>query len=280
MAISKRSLSAFVAVLVAVAGAMSAAQAALPERARKEDRRMEWHQEIPILLSDSFLSAPDEVDPSGGTPILWHDPGAIESLNLFYGPGGQSGAPDPAGKITYVRDQLTGTQKKIIVKDDQGRTWTVKFGPESKPETAASRIVWAVGYHAHQDYFVKEARIEGYSTSVIHDVRFQRRDDGYKTIGNWDWESNPFTSKCEFGGLKALMALLDNWDLKALNNKIERPENKVEEGKLVYCVSDLGATFGRTKSGYRLFPFTGRSWARQTESQRRPGSLCGREVHH
>lgn len=191
-------------------------------------------------------------------PVLWQDPGAIERRDLFYGPGGRVGAPDPAGKFTYVRDQPTGTQKKIIVKDEQGRDWTVKFGPEARPETVASRIVWAVGYHAHQDYFVKEARIEGYSEPVIHNARFQRRDDGYKTIGNWSWSSNPFSGARELGGLKTLMALLNNWDLKDLNNKVERPQAKAERGKLIYFVSDLGATFGRSKSGFsRIIPFTG-----------------------
>jgi hypothetical protein len=209
---------------------------------------------------------PREVDVGTSTQILWQDPGEIEHCDLFYGPGGQAGSPDPAGKFTYVSDQPTGTQKKIIVKDDQGRTWTVKFGPEARPETAASRIVWAVGYHANQDYFVKEAHIEGYSEPVIYNVRFQRRDDGYKTIGNWSWESNPFVGTRELDGLKTLMALLNNWDLKELNNKVARPRAKEEEGRLIYYVSDLGATFGRTRSGYGGIPFT-----RDMPADRGPG---------
>jgi hypothetical protein len=200
---------------------------------------------------------PHEVDVGANTPVLWRDPGEIEHRDLFYGPGGKAGSPDPAGKFTYVRDQPTGYQKKIIVKDDQGRTWTVKFGPEAKPETAASRIVWAVGYHANQDYFVKEVRIEGYSEPVVYNVRFQRRDDEYKNIGNWSWESNPFVGTHELDGLKTIMALINNWDLKELNNKVERPSTRGEQGKLIYYVSDLGATFGRTKSGYGGIPFTG-----------------------
>jgi hypothetical protein len=121
----------------------------------------------------------------------------------------------------------------------------------------ASRIVWAVGYHANQDYFVKEARIEGYSEPVVYNVRFQRRDDGYKTVGNWSWESNPFVGTRELDGLKTLMALLNNWDLKELNNKVAHPGAKGEQDRLIYYVSDLGATFGRTRSGYGGIPFTG-----------------------
>jgi hypothetical protein len=200
---------------------------------------------------------PREVDVGADTPVLWQDPGEIEHRDLFYGPGEQSGSPDPAGKFTYVRDQPTGMQKKIIVKDDQDRSWTVKFGPEARPETVASRIVWAVGYHANQDYFVKEARIEGYSEPVIYNVRFQRRDDGYNNIGNWSWESNPFVGTRELDGLKTLMALINNWDLKELNNKVSRLRIDGEQDRLIYYVSDLGATFGRTRSGYGGIPFTG-----------------------
>ncbi len=200
---------------------------------------------------------PREVDVGANTPVLWRDPGEIEQRDLFYGLGGKTGSPDPVSKFIYVRDQPTGMQKKIIVKDDRGRNWTVKFGPEAGPETVASRIAWAVGYHANQDYFIKDARIEGYSEPVIYNVRFQRRDDGYKTIGNWSWESNPFVGTRELEGLKTLMALLNNWDLKELNNKVERPSSEEEQGRLIYYVSDLGATLGRTRSGYGGIPFTG-----------------------
>src|SRR2546422_3334086 len=48
----------------------------------------------------------------------------IESLDLFYGPGGSEGAPDLTGKFTYVSADNQGTQKKIYVKDDKDREWT------------------------------------------------------------------------------------------------------------------------------------------------------------
>ena len=76
-----------------------------------------------------------------GQPFLWEEPGDIEQRDLFYGRGGREGAPDPAGKYRFIRRSTTGTQKKIIVTDDRGREWTVKFGPEAKPETTASIIV-------------------------------------------------------------------------------------------------------------------------------------------
>ena len=35
-----------------------------------------------------------------------------------------------------------------------------KTGPEARPETVASRFVWAVGYFANEDYFVPTLHVE------------------------------------------------------------------------------------------------------------------------
>jgi hypothetical protein len=251
----KRKLIIGCAIFLAISSSIAGAQT--DQRRQSEPNLQSEGQKTGESKKEKDHDRPREVDVGANTPVLWQDPGEIEHRDLFYGPGGQAGSPYPAGKFTYVRDQPTGFQKKIIVKDDQGRTWTVKFGPEARPETAASRIVWAVGYYVNRDYFVKEARIEGYSEPVIYNVRFERRDDGYKNIGNWSWKSNPFVGTRELDGLKTLMALINNWDLKELNNKVERPSTNGEQGRLIYYVADLGATFGRTRSGYGGIPFTG-----------------------
>lgn len=189
--------------------------------------------------------------PNSARPVMWQEPNSIERRDLFYGPGGREGAPDPNAKYTYLRDSKGGTQRKIIVKDDLGREWTVKFGLEVRPETTASRIVWAVGYHADQDYFVREVQIEGIKPRTVYDVRFERRDDGFKEQSGWDWKKNPFAGTRELDGLKVLMALLKNWDLKADNNKASYSKSK---DHLVYYVSDLGATLGRTGTFLNNFP--------------------------
>jgi hypothetical protein len=179
-----------------------------------------------------------------GNAILWQPPVDIECRDLFYGVGGPEGAPDPSRPFTYVRRSKSGTQKKIIVQDVNGDKWTVKFGIEAQPETAATRIVWAAGYHVDQDYFVHRARIVGQEYIDARDVRFERHDDRYKEIGNWSWEANPFLGTREFEGLKVLMALLKNWDLNTKNNDILTP--KKNPGPNIYYIADLGATFGRT----------------------------------
>ena len=198
----------------------------------------------------------EQIDPAAAEPVLWEEPTDIEQRNLFHGPGGPQGAPDPKARFTFLKKSTTGTQKKIIVKDESGREWTVKFGPEAKPETAAARIMWAAGYHADQDYFVREARIDGHEEPIIRDVRFERRDDGSKEVGNWSWETNPFIGTPELEGLKILVALLKNWDLKTSNNKIVVLA-KANGGKIrrVYYISDLGATLGATGTFLNQLPF-------------------------
>jgi len=193
---------------------------------------------------------PQVVDGSEGHPILWNEPTNVETLDLFYGPGGSEGAPDPTGKITYVGADTNGTQKKIYAKDDKDREWTVKFGPEARPETVATRFVWAMGYHTDEDYFVERAHIDGMPGGNATNVRFKRRHNGLKEVGLWTWENNPFIGTRELDGLKVLMVVMNNWDLKVVNNKVVRPTKKSGEDTddRIYYVGDLGATFGKTGS--------------------------------
>ena len=187
--------------------------------------------------------------------VMWQPPEDIECRDLFYGAGGRKGAPDPSMPFTYVRRQKSGTQKKIVVEDVNGHKWTVKFGPEARPETAATRVVWAVGYHVDQDYFVPRARIVGEKNIDARDVRFERRDDGYKEVGNWSWDDNPFLNTREFEGLKVLMAILKNWDLTTRNNDIV--VRKKESGPQIYYVADLGASLARTGTFLNSIPLFG-----------------------
>jgi hypothetical protein len=188
-------------------------------------------------------------------PVLWREPVDIESRDLFYGLGGRDGAPDTSALFTFVRHSKSGAQKKVIVEDKHGREWTVKFGPEARPETTATRIVWAAGYHVDQAYFVPYARIIGKENIEARGVRFERRDDGYEEVGTWKWKENPFVGTRELDGLKVVMALIKNWDLKSTNNEILVP--KSEPGPHTYYVSDLGATFGMTGAFYNRAPFLG-----------------------
>jgi hypothetical protein len=64
------------------------------------------------------------------------------------------------------------------------------------------------------------------------------REDETK-IGIWQWDKVGFAGSREWNGLRALMALISNWDLKDINNSVYR-----KASQSVFMVSDLGATFG------------------------------------
>ena len=61
------------------------------------------------------------------------------------------------------------------------------------------------------------------------------------------WENNPFMDKPEFRGLKILMVMINNWDMKDDNNEILASRNEsTGEEELDYIISDLGGSFGKT----------------------------------
>ncbi len=93
-----------------------------------------------------------------GPPVLWRDPVDIASRNLFYGPGGQSHVPE--GTYTFDKEDMQGSNPKFDVVDQNGVKWKVKLGDEARPETVASRLIWAVGYFTNEDYFVPVLRVQ------------------------------------------------------------------------------------------------------------------------
>ncbi len=247
----KRALSLFAIVCLLIAPLFADVEARSQGSIQPQQNESSRTQEKSV---GKKIAGSKQVDASAGQPFLWEEPVDIEQRDLFYGPGGREGVPDPAGKFTFIRKSTSGTQKKIIVKDDRGREWTVKFGPEAKPETTATRIVWAAGYHADQNYFVEQARIEGYEEAIVRNVRFERNNDGSNEAGNWSWDSNPFVGTREMDGLKVLVALLKNWDVKTDNNKIVVRHGPGGQTRSIYYVGDLGATLGATGSFLNQVP--------------------------
>ena len=113
-----------------------------------------------MILSCSSVFAqkksdkPDKKDkqiPANATRVLWSDPGNISSRDLFLGPGGAAMKPD-LSRVTFVKVETGGFSTKYRVKDGSGRTWVVKVGQEARPETAAVRLAWAVGYATEVNY--------------------------------------------------------------------------------------------------------------------------------
>jgi hypothetical protein len=223
------------------------------------------HALLPLALLAAALPTPWAADgpvkskpAEKGVPILWSDPADIASRNLYYGPGGKEHEPHPP--FTFVKEDLEGTNPKFVVKDRDGVKWKVKLGLEARSETAATRLVWAAGFFATEDYYLRDLPVSGMPVKLhrgwkfvdpdgtVHNVRLKREPEGRKKIGIWSWDDSPFTGTRECNGLRTLMAVINNWDLKDVNNAIYRrgPEE-------IYMVSDLGASFGTP----------GRSWPRE-----------------
>jgi hypothetical protein len=177
-----------------------------------------------------------------GTPILWREPADIQSRDLLLGPGGERMKPD-LSRLTFVKEEKGGYSKKYRVKDGKGRVWVAKLGKEAQSETAAVRLVWAVGYVTEINYLVPRVTIEGKGT--FENVRFEARPENVDRFDEWTWTENPFAGKRELQGLKVLMALMENWDIKDSNNRILVVQNG-SRNELHYIVSDLGTTFGKT----------------------------------
>jgi hypothetical protein len=179
-----------------------------------------------------------------GTRVMWKDPTDLESRNLLLGAGGEEMKPD-ISTVTFVRDQTGGYSKKYRVKDAKGNEWVAKIGKEAQTDTAANRLVWALGYETEIAYLIPHLKIEG--KGEFDNVRLEARPADVKRAGNWLWENNPFQDSPEFRGLKILMVMLNNWDMKDDNNEILAVRGDTTgEGELRYIISDLGATFGKT----------------------------------
>jgi hypothetical protein len=185
-----------------------------------------------------------------GRPILWREPTDIQSRNLLLGPGGSG--QQPQAPFTFDRESPNGTNPKFVVRDGNGVKWTIKLGEEARPETVASRVVWAAGYFADADYLLPAVQVEGMPshlhrgkalispTGGMTNARFKRETG--KKFGTWDWRDNPFTNTRPLNGLRVLMAVINNWDLKNENNAVHQSPNDPQD--LIYEVSDLGASFG------------------------------------
>ena len=197
-----------------------------------------------------------------GTPVMWRRPSDISSRDLFLGPGGANMRPD-LRRITFLKEEKGGYSKKYRVRDGSGREWVAKIGKEAQSETSAIRLLWGVGYLTEVNYLVPRVTIPGKGT--FSNVRFEARPEQWDRVGEWKWKQNPFVGTPEYQGLKLMMAMINNWDLKDSNNVIIQT-GRNGDAELRYIISDLGATFGHA-STTPLF------W-RLTRSRNNPGKYA------
>ncbi len=201
---------------------------------------------------------------SAQSAILWKDPTDLETRDLFYGSGGEKRAPRGTTLI-FEEEDRKGSNPKLVVRDEGGVKWKLKVGPEARPETSATRFVWALGFLTTDNYLVPQVQIQQLPAHLhrgrelfldgdaVLNVRLKRNPDGYEKAGIWRWKDDPFFSTREYNGLRVLMAVLNNWDLKDVNNEVlERKKGKDSDApQRLYVVSDLGDSFGGTHFNFR-----------------------------
>jgi len=208
-----------------------------------------------LLCSAVFAQKKSKKSPPTGKPVMWEQVN-IGQRNLFLGPGGTAMQPD-LSKITFIKEEKEGYNKKYRIKDGSGRVWVAKLGREAQPETAAVRFLWALGYKTEINYLVPSITIPGKGTFT--NVRLEARPENVKRLETWKWKNNPFINTKEFQGLKIMMVFLNNWDIVDVQNKMLLVETKNSK-ELQYIISDLGATFGKLgNNNLPLFYRFGRS---------------------
>jgi hypothetical protein len=195
------------------------------------------------------LTIPAFAQDTGATAVIWIDRGAA-TLDLSSGPGGKD--LEPGREFKFLKESRSGTSPKFDVEDERGVTWAVKLGEEARSETAAARLLWAAGYVVDEDYYRATMRVYGLPRlargrkfvtdgDTVTGARLER-DTPSEGTTTWSWYDNPFVGTREFNGLRVMMALINNWDLKEVNNGTTGTSG----GGGQYGITDLGATLGRT----------------------------------
>ena len=191
---------------------------------------------FPLLAAVVCLVAMTGLGQYAGAQVLW-EPVNVRSRNLYYGPGGKTMQPN-VRRVTLIKKETGGNNLKYRIRDASGRVWVAKIADESQAETAAVRLTWGVGYKSEINFLVRQLRIPGVGT--FRNVRLEARPSNVKREERWSWTDNPFVGTKELQGLKIMMALINNWDLKDGNNIVLNVG-----GERQYVVSDLGSSFGK-----------------------------------
>jgi len=210
---------------------------------------MPSHRNVLSALAVLLLTTPTGAQEAARPAVIWYDRGDAAAMNLLTGPGGRD--REPGTNFRFIRESVSGTSPKFEVEDENGVTWKAKLGEEGPGETAAARLLWAAGYVVDEDYYRPQIRVRGMQAlkrgqqfvsadGLVAGVRLERDVPGADTKP-WSWYDNPLLGTREFNGLRVMMALINNWDLKEINNGAAA----TAEGR-VYSVTDLGSSFGRT----------------------------------
>jgi len=157
----------------------------------------------------------------------------------------------------------------------------VKWGPEVKAETFASRLAWAAGYIVEPAYYVASGRIRGVNHAGraekflddqgnFKDARFELviPSNRYLQKAGWTWEKNPFLRTHQLNGLKIVVMLTSNWDNKdrsdpTTNTAIVR-QGSGSTTRFAYLVTDWGASMGKWGNFFTREKWDCEGYAEQT----------------
>ena len=155
---------------------------------------MRAFKEIFSHLVVLLVALPAFAQQAESTAALWRDRGDAASLDLLDGPGGKE--HQPGTNFKFIGESKSGTSPKFDAEDENGTRWKVKLGPEMKSETAATRLVWAAGYFADEDYYRPEIRVQGMRRlsrgrqyvsdgDLAREVRLERHKNDEKSEKKW-----------------------------------------------------------------------------------------------
>ena len=194
---------------------------------------------------------------AGAQARIWEDRGPIGQLDLYWGNASPERAP--AGPFTFVRENLSATNPKAIVRDARGVVWGVKWDEEVQSEVTATRLAWAMGLEVEETYYVETGQIVfPAGRPAFHRIgsfidragrfkspaRFERRSPEVVSKGRWAFASNPLARDGGYAVLVLMDVVMANWDAKDDNNKILSITDTAGTRDW-YLIGDYGACFGK-----------------------------------
>lgn len=186
-----------------------------------------------LLGSEAVVKGQQGTSPGA---VLW-EPVDISKRDLRFGPGGRAMQPN-LRRVAFIKKETGGNNPKYRIRDGSGRVWVAKVADESQPEVAAVRLLWGVGYKTEINYIAPRLRIPRVGTFT--NASLEARPANHKRGERWKWDDNPFNGSREMAGLRIMMAMINNWDLKDGNNIVLNTPDGVH-----YVISDLGSSFGK-----------------------------------
>jgi hypothetical protein len=201
----------------------------------------------PMLSGSSQIREPA---PQVALLELWSEPADMARRNLLWGASREADAPVAKDVYVVVSVDKTGYSGGYDVKGPDGRDWDIKVGNEAQSEVVLSRILWALGYHQPQTFYVTDWQLTGTWEFEGEPARFRLQAE-HENEGEWAWLENPFTGTRPLQGLVAINLLLNNHDLKTSNNRIYRLTDPKVEPPRRYVVQDIGSSLGKPRG----FPY-------------------------